>query len=33
VFNNWAVFYNGNFITVNQTDGAALEKLMKKVRE
>ena len=30
VFQNWAVFYNGKFITVNQIDGAALERLMKK---
>ncbi len=27
VFNNWAVFYNGRFITVNQIDGKALEKI------
>lgn len=30
VFNNWAVFYGGRFITVNQIDGAALEKIMRK---
>lgn len=29
VFNNWAVFYGGKFITVNQIDGAALEKIIK----
>ena len=28
VFNNWAVFWNGEFQTVNQIDGAALEKIM-----
>ena len=27
VFNNWAVFYDGRFITVNQIDGKALEKI------
>lgn len=27
-FNNWAVFWNGEFQTVNQIDGAALEKIM-----
>ena len=26
VFNNWAVFYNGKFVTVNQLDGTAAEK-------
>ena len=30
VFNNWAVFYGGKFVTVNQIDGAALEKLRAK---
>ena len=29
VFNNWAVFYQGRFVTVNQLDGAALEKLLR----
>lgn len=29
-FNNWAVFWHGKFVTVNQIDGAALEKIMKK---
>lgn len=29
VFNNWAVFCNGKFMTVNQIDGAALEKMIK----
>ena len=28
VFNNWAVFYGGSFVTVNQIDGAALEKIL-----
>ena len=30
VFNNFAVFYNGKFKTVNQIDGAAVEKMIKK---
>ena len=30
VFNNWAVFYGGRFTTVNQIDGAALEKIMRR---
>ena len=30
VFNNWAVFYGGRFVTVNQIDGAALEKLRQR---
>lgn len=30
VFNNWAVFYGGKFVTVNQIDGAAVEKIIKK---
>lgn len=30
VFNNWAVFYNGNFVTVNQLDEKAVEKLIKR---
>ena len=30
VFNNWAVFYNGKFVTVNQLDGAAVEKIINK---
>ena len=30
VFNNWAVFYGGKFVTVNQIDGAALEKLRQR---
>lgn len=29
-FNNWAVFYGGTFVTVNQIDAAALEKLRQK---
>ena len=28
-FNNWAVFYQGRFVTVNQLDGAVLEKLLR----
>lgn len=30
VFNNWAVFYKGNFETVNLLDIAALERILKK---
>ena len=30
VFNNWAVFYDGKFVTVNQLDGAAIEKIVKR---
>ena len=30
VFNNYAVFYKGNFVTVNLTDAAALKRLLKK---
>ncbi len=30
VFNNWAAFYDGKFVTVNQLDGAAVAKLLKK---
>ena len=30
VFNNWAVFYDGKFVTVNQLDGTAVAKLLKK---
>ena len=29
VFNNWAVFYDGVFQTVNQLDGSAVERLLK----
>ena len=29
-FNNWAVFYDGRFVTVNQLDAAGLEKLVKR---
>lgn len=29
-FNNRAVFYDGKFVTVNQIDAAALEKLRQK---
>lgn len=28
VFNNWSVFYGGKFVTVNQIDGAAVEKII-----
>ena len=30
VFNNFAVFFNGEFVTVNQIDGATAEKIIKK---
>ena len=30
VFNNWAAFYGGKFVTVNQLDGAAVEKIIKR---
>lgn len=30
VFNNWAVFYRGRFVTVNLLDAAALKRLVKK---
>ena len=30
VFNNWAVFYQGKFMTVNLLDAAALKRLLKK---
>ncbi len=30
VFNNWAVFYGGNFVTVNQIDEKTIEKLAAK---
>ena len=29
-FNNWAVFYNGVFQTVNQIDEKTVEKMLKK---
>ena len=29
-FNNWAVFYEGRFQTVNQIDGPALERILKR---
>ena len=28
VFNNWAALYDGKFVTVNQLDGAAVEKII-----
>ena len=30
VFNNWAAFCDGKFVTVNQLDGPAVAKLLKK---
>lgn len=30
VFNNFAVFFGGEFVTVNQIDGATAEKIIKK---
>ena len=30
VFNNWAAFYRGKFVTVNLLDAAALKRLVKK---
>ena len=30
VFNNWAVFYRGKFVTVNLLDKAAIKKLLQK---
>lgn len=30
VFNNWAVFYQGKFVTVNLLDAAALKRMLKK---
>lgn len=30
VFNNWGVFFNGNFVTVNLIDDKYLEKILKK---
>ena len=30
VFNNWAVFYQGQFQSVNLTDVGTLERLLKK---
>ena len=30
VFNNWAAFANGKFVTVNQLEGAAVQKLLEK---
>ena len=29
VFNNWAVFYGGRFVTVNQIDGKMLERILR----
>ena len=33
VFNNWAVFYDGKFATVNQIGGAEVERFMKRAKE
>lgn len=30
VFNNWAVFYKGRFVTVNQIDAKMLERIIKE---
>ena len=30
VFNDWAVFYDGRFVTVNQIDGPAVERLLRR---
>lgn len=30
VFNNWAAFYDGKLVTVNQLDGTAVAKLLKR---
>lgn len=30
VFNNWAAFYDGKFISVNQLDGSSLERFIRK---
>ena len=30
VFNNWAVFYQGKFVTVNLLDAATLRRILKK---
>ena len=30
VYNGWAVFWDGRFVTVNQIDPAALEKLHRR---
>ncbi len=33
VFNNWAVFYDGSFVTVNQLDGAAVERIVRDAQK
>ena len=33
VFQNWAVFYGGKFVTVNQIDGKMVEKLIKEAHK
>lgn len=30
VFNNWAVFNEGKFVTVNQVDSADIEKMIRQ---
>ena len=30
MFNNWAIFYKGNFQTVNLPDEATLKRILKK---
>ena len=30
VFNNWGIFYNGIFETVNLTDTAGIQRILKK---
>ena len=30
VFNNWAAFYSGKFLTVNLADGASLLRMAKR---
>ena len=31
VFNNWAVFYDGKLVTVNQIDGAGVKKIINRM--
>ena len=32
VFNNWAAFYGGKFVTVNLTDGASIIRAAQKAK-
>ena len=32
VFNNWAAFYGGKFVTVNLTDGASILRAAQKAK-